>query len=58
LYNLYGFDLSLDLVYDSMHILPLSLEKICCKFERWVSWARSKNALREGTKNKPSYFKG
>ena len=27
LYDMYGFDLSLDLVYDSMHILPLNLFK-------------------------------
>jgi hypothetical protein len=60
LYNLYGFDLSLDLVYDSMHILPFFLEKICCKFERWVSWVRSKirNCIDGRDKKKPSYFKG
>lgn len=61
LYNQYGFDLFLDLVYDSMHINPLCFLKnyvVNLKDECDGRGPKLKIALREGTNNKPSYFKG
>jgi hypothetical protein len=60
-YNLYGFDLSLDLVYDFMHILPLFI------FKKYIANLKDgchgkglklEATLKEVTKNKPLDFKG
>lgn len=66
LYELYGFDLSRDLVYDVMHILPL------CIFKKYIeSFAKSlvptnqkparqkfELALKEATKSRPLAMEG
>lgn len=57
LYYLYGFDLSLDLVYDVMHILPL------CIFKKYILKLKEdcnsrsiqlEKALEEVTRHRPS----
>ncbi len=57
LYNLYGFDLFLDLaVHDSMHILPLCLLKMYVanlKDECHGQGPKLNITLKEVTKNKP-----